>query len=115
MTTKSISRNERKLYRRIDITHNCIRQSIGIDFAPRHCFAWCGAGESTSVRTRIGHLQKVIVSAFIDTEHFLDLWFSLQYKFFRPSATENENSRSSFLLLSIARLYCAAFGRKHDR
>src|SRR5690349_8918908 len=115
MTCKSISRNERKRYCRINVTHNCIRKPIGIDLAPRHSFARCGARKSSGIRTRIGHLQEVIVTTLVDAEHFLDLWFSLQQKVFRRAAAENEDSRSPFLFTAVARLHGAALGGKHDR
>src|SRR5215218_9332639 len=80
VTRKSISRNQRKRHCRVDITYNCIGKSIGIDLAPGHCFTRSCSRQAASVGTRVSHLQKIIVTTFIDAEHFLNLRFGLQEK-----------------------------------
>lgn len=52
----------------IDITNNRIGQAFRIDFAPRNGFAWCRSRETAGIGSRVGHLQEIVVPAFIDPE-----------------------------------------------
>src|SRR6476661_5773110 len=113
MSGESISGYERKRHSRIHITHNCIRKSIGIYFTPRHCFTWRRTRKTTGVRSCVSYLQKIIVTAFVDAEHFLNLWFRLQQEVFWRATAENENrGKSLHFLFSVLRFVCAALCSK---
>ena len=62
----------------IGVADHGIGQLIGIDLAPAHGLARRRAAEPAGVGAGVGDLQEVVVAAFIDAQHFLDLGLGLE-------------------------------------
>src|SRR6185295_14146422 len=84
---------------------------------PGYRFARRGAGQSARVGTRVGHLQKIVVSAFIDAQDFLNLRLSLQGEVLRRTTAENKNRRTARLLFEagLIPMNQSAFRSQNDR
>ena len=64
--------------RGIDVADDRVRKLSRIDFAPGHRFMRSGAGEAPRIGTRVGDLNEVVMSFFLDPKHLLDLRFGLE-------------------------------------
>src|SRR2546423_5813458 len=98
---KRVGGEQRKRYRRIEITDNGIREPIGVDLAPTHRFGRRRARKSAGVRPRIGYLQEVVVPFFVDAEYFLNLRLGLQHEILGTATAQNHYATSAATTLGF--------------
>src|SRR4029079_8902875 len=79
-TLSGVRGEERKGDTAVGIDDDRSRQLIRIDLAPAHRLGRSSTGESSSIGTSIGHLQKIVMTTLVDSQHLLNLGLGLEHE-----------------------------------
>src|SRR5258706_2573972 len=60
-----------------------------------------GAAQPSSIRSRVGYLQKIVVTAFVNAQDLLNLRLGLQQEVFWRTTTKNETCGAARFLNSF--------------
>jgi len=96
-----IDGEKRQGHRSIQVAGDRIRQLLRIDFAPGDSLVGGSAAEAPRIRPGIGHLEEIIMAAFGQAEHFLDLRLGLQQEILGRPTAENYNRASAMFFCVI--------------
>src|SRR3954451_17148144 len=68
---------------------------IGVDLAPGNGFSRRSTRQTSGIGSRVGGLEKIVVSTLLDLQDLANLRFRLQQKILRAAAAENPDGRLS--------------------